>query len=329
MNDKLIKTLAREYNLVIHSWRVLHNTPKSLVIRLQTNRGTFFAKSLYASEKRQQFILEAEDFLRQRRISIPPVEKTKENQAYIMWNHSPLLLQHGVPGRPPVLRTPYSIRQIGSLLGRLHAASIGFRSTSGKTYNGALTWEQEYAADLARLKSWLADHEGVNLPKIRLIRRHLPFFLRAGRQVHRCLQQSAYFRMWKAQPEYLHPLCHGDFHTGNLLRCGSTLTVIDWEDVRYDFPSKDLSRLLYVLMRRDRCWRPDRWALLINAYRKQHPLDKQAMTMLYQDLAFPHLVERFVRRRLYKRMTWQQIHRFLRMERQKTAYMLRKAKARA
>jgi CotS family spore coat protein len=329
MNDELVKKIEREYNLVIQSWRVLHDTPKTLVIRLQTDRGTFFAKSLYASETRQQFILEAEEFLRHRRISIPLVEKTKEKKAYIMWNDSPLLLQRYVPGRPPVLHSPNSIRQIGALLGRLHAASIGFRSTSGKTYNGALTWEQEYADDLARIKSWQEEHAGVNLPKIRLIRRHLPFFLRAGQQVQQCLKQSAYFRSWKAQPEYLHPLCHGDFHTGNVIRRSSTLTVIDWEDVRYDFPSKDLSRLLFALMRRDRCWRPDRWALLINAYRKQHPLVKQAMTMLYQDLAFPHLVERFVRRKLYRKMTWQQILRFLRMERQKTAYMLQKAKARA
>jgi CotS family spore coat protein len=324
----LLHKIESAYKLSIKSWQILRDTKKTLVIRLHTDRGIFYAKSMFITKERQKFILDAEQHLRQRGISIPAVEKTADQKPFIMWQGYPLLLQKHVPGKPYSLKTADQIRRIGQFLAHLHRSSSGFHADHGDRYNGAARWEQEYADDLARMKRWWEEHKDENDPKINVIRSRIPFFWRAGGIAQNLLHRSSYFLKWKTLPEREHFLCHGDFHMRNVISSGRKLTVIDWEDVRFDFPSKDLTRLLSVLMRRDRTWSRKRCMLLLNAYLRRNRLDRKAVSLLYQDLAFPHIMERFLRRQLYTKMSLPGIRRFLRMEQQKTRYMLQKAKAR-
>ncbi len=328
MIKQLFRQINREYGLNIRSYRVIHNTDKTVVIHLKTDRGSFFAKCMYATVERQQFIVEAEKYLRKRGISIPRIEPTLQGNSSFYWNGRLFYLQEETPGKLYGLSRPNNIKKIGALLGQFHSSSVGFRSSSGKLFNGSLSWEQEYEADLLSMENWQKQHAHKRQQKIKLIQKHLPFFLRAGHEMQKLMQHSSYFQRWKGQPEHLHKLCHGDFHMGNILKDGKKLHVIDWEDVRYDHPSKDLTRLLYVLMRKHGKWDKEQWQLLMNAYFKQNPMGKAEKNLLYQDLAFPHIFERFLRRKLYTNMSYEQVSRFLERERAKTRYMLKMTKAR-
>ncbi|WP_134683086.1 phosphotransferase [Brevibacillus migulae] len=328
MLEPLLRQIHLEYGLKIQSYEVIRDTPKTMVIHLKTDRGSFFAKTMYIQEDRQHFILSAEAHLRDCGIFIPPLVQTLKNAPFIECSGNLFYLQKDVRGNPYSLKSPNQMRRIGELLGQLHASSVGLLSSSGERYNGALRWEHEYETDLRSLQRWYEQFADSAKPKIKLLRQHLPYFLHVGQEMHQLLGESSFFQEWKERPEHLHPLCHGDFHMGNVIKSENRLYVIDWEDVRYDYPSKDLSRLLYTYMRRYNGWNREKCEMLFRAYFKKNPMKKREKALLYQDLAFPHIFEWFLRRKQYTTMSYQRVSLFLKSERSKTDYMRKQAKAR-
>ncbi|MGG0936261.1 phosphotransferase [Brevibacillus centrosporus] len=325
--EALIRLIEEEYGLGILSYEIMRNSNKSLVIVLRTRKGKFLGKSLFTTEERQNFILNAEEHLRKKGIHIPKLQKTKSNQRFIYWNGYPFLIQYWASGPMLALNLPARIRRTGSTLGRIHAASVGFSSAYSHLYNAANTWDEEYRNDFTALQRWNQQYESSKDPKHQIIFLHLPFFLIAGKIALESLEKSSYYQNWRELPTSRHFLCHGDFNNGNLLSEKQKITVIDWEDVRFDFPSKDISRVLSLLMRKNKKWNPKAFRYLLDGYLRENPLSRRQRHLLYIDLAFPHITERFLRQQQYLEMSERDIEKFLKQEIRKTAYMLEEMKA--
>lgn len=325
--DALIRLIEEEYGLTVIRYQVERNTNKSLVLILKTSKGKYVGKSLFNPPERQDFILDAEAHLIRKGLLVPKTKQTKDHKRYIIWRGFPFLLQEWAPGPMLALNSPHRIKRTGATLGRIHAASIGFSSPTGEEYNGALIWEEEYDSDFAHIQLWRKQHARSTDPKHVIISQHLPFFLIAGKIAIDSLRNSSYFSRWKKMPCNRHFLCHGDFNNGNLLSEKQKITVIDWEDVRYDFPSKDISRILSLMMRKNKRWKPSSFTHLMSGYLQENPLSRRQRHLLYVDLAFPHIAERFLRQQQYVDMTEREIATFLKQEIKKIAYMLEQMKA--
>lgn len=323
----LIQQIETHYSLTVKNYKVIRDTDKSLVIRLDTSRGKWIGKCLYVSPERQEFILDAEEYLRKRGILIPSTLPTVQKERYFWWKEYPFVLQrrHDLP--VITFNTPERLQLTGRTLGRIHARSIGFSSRHGHLFNGALKWEKDYQDKLAFLSKWQPCLSDSFSGKIAAICNALPFFQTAAATTAKLLLTSPSFAKWIKTPPEQQFLCHGDFNNGNLLMRKKGLIVIDWEDVRYDFPSKDLSRVLYLLMRKQNRWNKSAFLRVLHAYLKENPLSASHQLILYADLAFPHIVERFLRKQEYLRMTHAQVLSFLQRERKKIAYFLQEAKA--
>jgi CotS family spore coat protein len=338
--NQLRFAVKKEYALRIRGWKPLRDSKKSRVIRVKADEGQYVLKTLFVDEDRQRFIVEAEDYLRTQGIRIPKGVETRTGKPLFVWKGSPYVLQQWVCGKPYPLIAKDRVKKASTLLGSVHAASLGFRGYRGERYVGACQWEEEYAADLASMKAWREKHRrlGKHMGLMtRIILRDIDYFRKVARRMQEKLKQNPYFAVWKELPLSEHYLCHGDFHTGNVIARqegsggsdrggnggsgGSMLSIIDWEDVRYDFPSKDITRLLFVMMRRDKGWRKKRFETLMTAYLQVNPLTDEQKSLLYTDMAFPHIFERFLRREQYRRMSLHEVRRFLKGERQKTAYL--------
>lgn len=325
--DTLMQKIEEQYELRILRHEVMRDTDKSLVIELETSKGKYIAKSLFTTEERQLFILEAEEHLRKKGIAIPEVLLTKHRERYLTWNKNLLILQRKVSGSMLALSTPSRLEATGATLGKIHAASVGFTSKNGDQFNGAKKWETEYEQDLAAMDAWNSQHSEKKELKTSLIVDSLPPFYGAGILAKQGLEQSSYFATWKKQPIRRHFLCHGDFNNGNLLIKNTKITVVDWEDVRYDFPSKDIMRVLYLLMRKKGKWSHQNFSHLMTGYLRENPLSRKQLHLLFVDLAFPHIIERFLRNQQYLAMPLEDIRDFFKREAQKTAYMLVQMKA--
>ncbi|MED4751311.1 phosphotransferase [Brevibacillus choshinensis] len=325
--EALIRLIEEEYDLKVVSHKVERNTDKSLVVILKTSNGKLVGKCLFTPADRQEFILDAEEHLLRKGIHIPKTRKTKSNSRFIYWKGSPFIIQEWAPGPMLALNTPFRIKRTGATLGKIHAASVGFITSASEDYNAAITWEEEYEQDFATIQRWKNKHEQSEDPKHVIITTHLPFFLIAGKIASESLQNSSYYKRWKELPCSRHFLCHGDFNNGNLLSVKQKITVIDWEDVRYDFPSKDISRILSLMMRKHRKWNSRSFQHLLTGYLQENPLSRRQRHLMYVDLAFPHITERFLRQQQYVDMSEKEIAMFLKREIKKIAYMLEQMRA--
>lgn len=325
--DDLIRKIEKSYGLTVIRHEKLRETPKSLVVFFETSIGRFIGKVSYLPKERHHFILNAEAYLRKKGILIPNIQRTKSSKRYIMWKDNPFVLHQWLSWRKVAYSSPVRLAQIGALLGQFHKRSLGFTSRHGELYNGAKKWTEEYKADLTSLEKWELRNRDKKQPNFSAIFEYLPYFRQAAQTAHEHLKSSAYFAKWKKAPLKRHFLCHGDFNNGNLLTRNKQIAIIDWEDVRYDFPSKDISRVLSLAMRKHGSWNEQLFVYLLRSYLQENPLSADQLHLLFVDLAFPHIFERFLRMKQYEQMDLANIQQFCRREALKTAYMLDELKA--
>lgn len=326
MLEDLLNTITSEYDLTIKRTKILRDREKSFLMKLHTAKGHFLLKRLNISETRQRFILSAEQHLRTQGILIPRTLPTKSASLYIMYAGHPYVITKWIKGKSPPPTSAARIKEVGRLLGHFHAQSVGFHSESGERYASATSWENEYTRDLNRMEIWAVKHANDTSSIKTFIKDQLDFFIRAGHAATRALQQSPCFQQWKKTSLSNQYLCHGDFHTANIISNKHGSYLIDWEDVRYDFPSKDLARFLQFIMMHDGGFSSHSWRQLLRAYQSKNRLSKQEKQLLYIDLSFPHNVERFLRTNAYRKMKPSAIRRFLKQERRKIMYMKKQLK---
>lgn len=321
--ESLLSSVSVQYGFGIENHEILHQTTRTLVVSLQTTEGGRILKSVYVTEDRLRFMLEAQEFLRRGGIAIPRVIPTRSGAFYIGWDGHLYFLQEKIQGvSTPAISTEIFALE-AALLGTMHAASRGFRSPFGPGCAGEYSWEKHYERKLHVISYWKERFGLSRDVKKRVILENIVDFLDTGTKVLTLLQRHSGFQTWKALPIHEHYLAHGDFHSENVLHTRDRLYLIDWEFVRYEYPSKDINRLLDRAMKHDGSWNNASFDVLLKSYRKQHPLNEWQLQLLYLDLSFPHTISRFLHHRMYKKMTLEDITNFLQNERKKTTSLMR------
>lgn len=328
MEEALLPKIAENYRLTIRSTELLHYTTRTLVLLIQTNTGAFVVKSIYVNPDRLAFILAVEQHLRAKGVFIPQTIPMENGEFIFLYNGMPFALQEYVEGSPLLITSAKLCQERGRLLGSIHARSLGFWAETGEACQGLLKWEQTYQEELQTMANWHARYQTSRQKEHQLILRAFPFFWQAATYLQRLLGQNRYFSALKEAPLEQQFLCHGDFHTGNVLwnENERRFTIIDWEFTRYDFPSVDLGRLLSIIMRNEKRWNQSSFSALLSGYLAENPLDEKQRELLYLDLAFPHLFERFLRKDWCDEMSASEIQQFLQREQEKTSFLLRTLK---
>ncbi len=325
MDERLLRMVEENYRLTINRYNILRDIDRTYVVAIQAVQGDFVLKSIYKPPERIRFILDAESYLRQKGIPIPQVWPTVTNQPFFLWNNHPYFLQQFVKGKRIRLASDKLIKQRGAILGKVHANSLGFHSRFGLRYLSTPTWPEQYDAELRSLEQWSRANCLTKQKKMKALRDASKFFLKIGVQAKDTLLSSPFYAQLKNMPMWKQYLCHGDFHTGNVLWSSNNATfhIIDWEYVRYDFPSVDLARLLSIIMRDDGRWSEGRFETLLNGYLRENPLPHPQLGLLYLDLSFPHNLERFLRRKWYEEMSTEEVEKYIRRETEKTKHLLK------
>lgn len=322
--ESLLSTVSARYGFGIEKHEILHNSTRTQVVSLQTTDGSLVLKSINFTEDRLRFMLEAQEFLRRGGIAIPRVIPTRSGAYYIGWDGHLYFLQEKIQGVSTPAFSTEVLALEAALLGTMHAASRGFYSPFGPGYAGEYYWEKHYERKLHAI-SYMKERFALSHDaKKRVILENTVDFLDAGTKVLTLLQRHSGFQRWKTLPNHEHYLAHGDFHSENVLHTRDRLYLIDWEFARYDYPSKDINRLLDRGMKHDGSWNNASFEVLLRSYRQQHPLSEWQLQLLYLDLSFPYAISRFLHHRMYKNMTLEEVTCFLQNEREKTASLMRR-----
>ena len=321
--DKLIEKVELEYGLRIATREVVKEMPgSSFVAKLVAEGGDAYAlKSLFIPQERQRFIAESERRLADRGVELARPVSTKSGRLFIEHEGAPYVLYEWLPGEGAALSGPDDLLAIVELAARFHLASRDLAYPAGVEVFGHLDWREEYENRLKSMERWLSEYGGEKKGKKRKIANAVPFFLKAGKKALRELRNSEYadYVEGRIGPR---TLVHGDLHNKNVILSGSARRLIDFEDVRFDAPSKDLIRIHSMYAKR-RDFEPTTFRRMLRRYFQIHPVSSAVRRIIEVDLLFPHIFERTLRKKKYKKMSEEEIAVWLRQERRKSSFVRR------
>ncbi|TLS53473.1 hypothetical protein FE782_04160 [Paenibacillus antri] len=318
--EKLYERVEAAYDIRLQSHELIKHKPdSSFVAKLVAESGDAYAlKSLFEPPERQRFIAESERLLAERGVGLAPPVRAKDGRLFFEHEGAPYVLYEWLPGEGAPLNKPDDLLRIVELSARFHRASAGMEYPSGVQEYGHLDWREEYAQRLRSIEDWLAKEGRTKSGKKGLIAAAIPYFLKTGEMAFRELKKSAYGAYAEGSAG-ARTLVHGDLHNKNVLIHGGSLKLIDFEDVRYDAPSKDLIRIHSMYAKR-RAFEARTFRLMLQRYLEINPLSQDVRRLVEIDLLFPHVFERTLRKKKYKKMTEEEVAFYLEHERRRTEY---------
>ncbi len=318
--EKLYERVEAAYGIRLKTHEVVKQLPdSSFVAKLASASGDAYAlKSLFEPPERQRFIVESERRLAERGVPLARPVPTMDGELYFLFEGAPYVLYEWLPGEGAPLGNPGDLLRIVELAARFHRASKEIEYPEGVEAFGHLDWREEYANRLQSMEQWRERYAKARGKK-RLIADAIPYFAKAGSLALRKLNKSAYaeYAAGRSEPR---TLAHGDLHNMNVLRSRGEMALIDFEDVRYDAPSKDLIRIHSMYQKR-RAFEERTFREMLQRYYAVHPLSGDVRRLVEIDLLFPHVFERTLRKRKYKKMSEQDVAFWLEQERRRIAFV--------
>lgn len=319
--DQLQQELEKVFGLKIQTWdEIKHIQNSSFVARVVTDEGIQYAlKSLYIKPKRQLFIATSEYLLFQKGVRLALPIQTLNGDLYMIYNRVPYVLYQWIDGKGSRLQNRNDLESIIQVMGQLHYASRELDyPVDVKIYNH-LHWKTEYKQRLKSIEVWYSKHKESKLEKDVIINSNLSFFYKIGKKALKELKKSSYQDYMKDLFS-AKSLVHGDLHHKNLIYKDNVLTLIDFEDVRYDLPSKDLLRI-YSMYTKKNPFQKKTFRSMMKIYNDNNPLPPEVKNIVTIDLLFPHIFERMLRKKKYARMSIDQLNYTIQQEKKKTLFV--------
>ncbi|WP_123041246.1 CotS family spore coat protein [Cohnella candidum] len=277
--------VLEQYAVEVRNVRLVHAAESKAIWKVDASGGPLGLKRFKYGKDRMLFAIQAQKHLQDRGGPVPSVRLTRGREPFAENGGHVYMLYDWTTGRKPSFGAPADLRQAVRLLARFHAASAGFRpevrcresSKWGK-------WPEQYEAMEAHLRQW---QEGGSDRKLEsVLKPYWQDLIRIAGQARSELGESAYDSLVRSGSPHL---CHQDFSEGNVLLHGEGGTVLDLDSVTYDFPARDLRKLILKRMQVKGRWDPELFARILKWYNDVHPLGGEQTELLRIDLLFPHL----------------------------------------
>lgn len=261
---------------------------KKVVWRVRAREGHFCLKRLGKRMDSLLFSVGAQKYMQQKGALVPAVLAGEDGEITVVGADAFVVYQW-VEGRPVSFGTPESLRQAVRGLAAFHRHSKGYVPPRGARVSQKWDrWPQQYASILQRLRDWLEAAGRESGAFAGAFREEAPFFIRRGEKVLAALSRSGYQRLARDPARHL-VLCHQDYGEGNALLTPRGVYVLDLDNVSFDFPARDLRKLINKVATAPGGWKVDRGRQVLRYYNEEEPLGEEMEELVWLDLAFPHL----------------------------------------
>lgn len=325
---EIIKALKRnvekDYGFKIKKWKVIKNVKNSsLVVQIVTNNGKKYAlKNLYFTRARQQFIAKSEQLLADRGVKLASPVLTHNGELLMEYNKNPYVLYQWIDGKSASLRNQEDLEAIVEAMARFHQASKQLQYPDDMKIYGHEHWENEYKERIKTMRKWSKEHKSSDSGNAPLIKKYIGFFQKMAYKALQELQNSRYESYFNSEAS-AKSLVHGDLHSNNVIDSKNEKVLIDFEDVRYDLPSKDLLRL-FSMYSKNHSFQGKTFSGMLEKYEGYHKLSSEIKKLVLIDFMFPHIFERLLRKKKYIGMENKELKHRLKQEKKKAAYVYEK-----
>lgn len=320
----LKRNVEKSYSFKIKKWKVIKNVKNSsLVVQVCTHNGKKYAlKNLHLKPDRQQFIAKSEQLLADRGVKLASPISTRNGELLMKYNKNPYVLYQWIDGKSASLCNQKDLEDIVEAMARFHRASMQLQYPDDMKIYGHEHWESEYKERIKTMKKWSKEYKSSDSGNALLIKKDMRFFQKMADKALQQLQNSRYESYFNSEAS-AKSLVHGDLHSHNVIHSENGKVLIDFEDVRYDLPSKDLLRL-FSMYSKSHSFRERTFSGMLEKYEKYNKLSSEIKRLVLIDFMFPHIFERLLRKKKYVGMENKELQHRLKQERKKAAYVYEK-----
>ncbi len=319
--SKLTETIEQAYGLdIIDLVTIKRLKQANYVGKINTSDGKMYVvKSLNIHKSRQQFIVETEQLLRERGVKLASPMISLENQLFFQYKGSIYVIYEWIKGEKQRLANRKDLQSIVQVLGQFHRSSVGLIYSQGTKIYSHKNWVKDYNQRLETMSRWKKKYKKSKDPKNQVILKNIPFFYNIGKKALKKLKSSPYQAMI-SESYRKQSLVHGDFHQNNMLIQGNQKVLIDFEDVRYDLPSKDLLRIFEMYLRKHK-FNEKVFRGMFRKYEATNPLSNEVKEVVLIDFLFPHIFERNLRQNKYVQTPLSKAIHQIKQERKKIKFI--------
>ena len=319
--ERLKRKVEKKFGIAVKQWKVIKDEKKSsIVVRVVTKEGKEYAlKSLYIPTERQLFISQSEQMLAERGVDLARPVPAQNGDLYMLYKKYPYVLNEWVNGKSAKLGSQSDLIKLVKTMAHFHHASQNLEYPSNISTYEHPHWVKEYKDRVKSIEKWMnRNKESQNRNKA-IINRHIAYFLRMAKKALKLLKTSRYDDYIAGRAASA-SLVHGDYHHNNVILDHNKLYMIDFEDVRYDLPSKDLLRI-YSMYTKNHAFDSGQFRNMLRAYEKVNALAPEVRQLVLIDLMFPHIFERLLRKKKYVGMSPDELKHRIKQEKKKAAYV--------
>lgn len=324
MLNKLNKKVTEHYGIeLLKSSLIKHDKTTSLVAKILGENGKKYAlKTLYLSKRKQEFIVRTELLLSKKGVGLAKPVPTKDDKLFIMHKGHPYVLYEWVEGDRHPLNDPQDLKSLIQTIADMHRASYNLNFPHHIKPSTNLNWKKDYKKRINYMDRFYKMNRDASNPRKQAYVESLPFFRKMANRALKFLAKSKYSSLVKKNYKE-QSLIHGDAHQGNIRFENNEKTIIDFEDVCYDLPSKDLIRIFAKYTKRHH-FSGEIFDKMMEWYEEVNPISPATRKVILIDFLFPHTIHRMLRLKKYKIQNLDEVKQIVRGEKKQAEYIYKK-----
>lgn len=291
----LVEELAREvmkhYDMQVSEMTLITSKPDKggAIWRIMTDKGPRSLKVLHREPRRSLFSIYAQQWLVEQGARVPALIKTKQGQLYVEAGQKLWIVTDWIPLVPASKVDIEGAEVLVFGLGEFHRSTRGYVPPKFARQASRIHHWPKYYAKMIEKIGWIRDlakayPDAAGSAQLLSV---VDQFERQAKEALVKFENSSYRRM-VAKGEPYWGLVHQDYGFSNGQLGEGGVWVIDLDGVAYDFPIRDLRKMITSMMDDMGGWDPAIMRRLIQAYHKANPIDRETYELLLIDMTFPN-----------------------------------------
>ncbi|BFH69706.1 hypothetical protein J27TS7_56150 [Paenibacillus dendritiformis] len=306
--EEVARHVISQYDMQVSSMVLITSKPDKggAIWRIDTDKGPRSLKVLHRVPSRSLFSIGAQQYLVEQGARVPALIPTTGNEIYVEAGGKLWIVTDWIEAMQPVSKI--DLEGAATLcygLGEFHLLSKGYvpPPRAGKS-SRLYTWPKYYEKIIAKI-GWFRDIANAynEFPASQQLLGVVDEFERQAREALERLYASKYFSM-TAMGEPHWGLVHQDYGWSNGQMGPGGIWVIDLDGVAYDFPFRDLRKLITSTMDDMGVWDMAWIRGMIGAYHEANPMDREMFELLCLDMAFPNEFYKHVKEVVFDPVTF-------------------------
>lgn len=284
----LAKEVLKSYNIKANDISIIQSGTIKTVWKIKYNNSLLCLKRLRQSYDKASFSVNAQIYVKSKGGNVPGILLIEGKDAILQHNNELYVLYEWLEGRELNFNNNSDLAYAIKGLAAFHIASKGYTPDASYRISSKINkWPNQYESMGNKLKKWKEDaySKKSSTPYSSYIKA-VDSMLSLSDNAQRLIAASPYNELSANSESQV--LCHQDYGTGNALLGKNGVIILDLDGVTFDFPMRDLRKLIFKYEEPLGKWQSKMLNDILNWYTEINPLSLEEKKILYIDLLFPH-----------------------------------------